>query len=75
MRDRCWRLHYNQGYDLLDYVANPEIFEIRDGYIDIFTKPGLGVEMNELALRKAEKTGHSWVNPVWRLEDGSVAEW
>lgn len=68
-------IHYNQGYDLLDYVANPEIFEIRDGYIDIFLKPGLGVEMNEVALKKAEKTGHSWVNPVWRLEDGSVAEW
>jgi len=68
-------IHYNQGYDLLDYVANPEIFDIRDGYIDVFTRPGLGVEMNEVALKKAEKKGHSWINPVWRLEDGSVAEW
>ncbi len=68
-------IHYNQGYDLLDYVANPEVFDIKDGYIDIFTKPGLGVEINESALIKAEKVGHSWVNPVWRLEDGSVAEW
>ncbi len=68
-------IHYNQGFDLLDYVANPEVFDIKDGYIDIFTKPGLGVEINEPALIKAAKTGHSWVNPVWRLEDGSVAEW
>jgi galactonate dehydratase len=68
-------IHYNQGFDLLDYVLNPEVFEIKDGFIDLFTKPGLGVEMDEQALREAQKFDHSWTNPVWRLEDGSVAEW
>uniref|UniRef100_UPI00192E41D9 galactonate dehydratase n=1 Tax=Mucilaginibacter pedocola TaxID=1792845 RepID=UPI00192E41D9 len=68
-------IHYNQGFDLLDYVANPEIFKITDGYIDLFTKPGLGVEINEDALKEAQKVGHNWANPVWRLEDGSLAEW
>jgi galactonate dehydratase len=68
-------IHYNQGFDLLDYVANPEIFKITDGYIDLFEKPGLGVEINEAALLEAQKIGHNWANPVWRLEDGSLAEW
>jgi galactonate dehydratase len=68
-------IHYNQGFDLLDYVLNPEVFEIKDGFISLFEKPGLGVDINEAALRKAQKIGHQWVNPIWRLADGSFAEW
>jgi len=68
-------IHYNQGCDLLDYVSNPEIFEVKNGFIDLFDKPGLGVEVDEKALLEAQKTGHQWVNPIWRLEDGSFAEW
>jgi galactonate dehydratase len=26
-------------------------------------------------VREMAKVGHRWRNPVWRLEDGSVAEW
>uniref|UniRef100_UPI0037449344 galactonate dehydratase n=1 Tax=Pedobacter psychroterrae TaxID=2530453 RepID=UPI0037449344 len=68
-------IHYNQGFDLLDYVSNTEVFTIRDGYIDLFERPGLGVEVNEAALMEAQKIGHQWTNPIWRLEDGSFAEW
>ncbi|MES2456538.1 MAG: galactonate dehydratase [Bacteroidota bacterium] len=68
-------IHYNQGCDLLDYVSNPEIFEVKNGFIDLFDKPGLGVEVDEKALLEAQKTGHQWANPIWRLEDGSFAEW
>jgi galactonate dehydratase len=53
----------------LDYVL------IKDGFIDLFTKPGLGVELDKQALKKAQKISHSWTNPVWRLADVSVAEW
>lgn len=68
-------IHYNQGFDLLDYVSNPEVFNLKDGYIELFDKPGLGIEINETALKKAQKVGHSWSNPIWRLEDGSITEW
>ncbi len=68
-------IHYNKGYDLLDYVLNPEIFTIKDGYIDLFTKPGLGVEINEEKLKEAQKIDHNWTNPIWRNEDGNFAEW
>lgn len=68
-------IHYNQGFDLLDYVLNPEVFNIKDGYIDLFQKPGLGVEMNEEKLREGQKIGHNWTNPIWRGRDGNFTEW
>ena len=68
-------IHYNQGFDLLDYVLNPEIFDIKDGYIDLFQKPGLGVEINEEKLREGQKIGHNWSNPIWRGPDGNFTEW
>jgi len=68
-------IHYNKSFDLLDYVLNPEVFEVKDGYIDLFTGAGLGVEMNEEKLIEAAKIGHDWKNPLWRNEDGNFAEW
>jgi len=68
-------IHYNVGADLLDYMNNPEIFDFKDGYIDVFTGPGLGVDVNEEKVREMSKVGHSWKNPVWRTASGVVAEW
>ncbi|TYA89221.1 galactonate dehydratase [Seonamhaeicola marinus] len=68
-------IHYNEGYDILDYMSNPEIFELKDGYIELLTKPGLGVEIDEDKLKEAAKIGHNWANPIWRHEDGNFAEW
>lgn len=68
-------IHYNQGFDLLDYVSNPEDFEVKDGYIDLFKKPGLGVEINEEKLKEGQKIGHQWSNPIWRGADGNFTEW
>jgi galactonate dehydratase len=68
-------IHYSEGADLLDYVSNPEVFEFKDGYIDVFDGPGLGIEVNEEKVREMAKTGHNWKNPVWRTDSGVVAEW
>ncbi|MEW4923683.1 galactonate dehydratase [Algibacter sp. 2305UL17-15] len=68
-------MHYNNGYDLLDYVSNPEVFDIHDGYINLFAKPGLGVEINEDKLKEAQKIGYYWSNPIWRGKDGNFSEW
>ena len=49
-------IHYNEegGMDLLDYVANPECFDVdEEGYIRALQGPGLGLEINEAAVRKA----------------------
>ncbi len=46
-----------------------------DGMVMIPTRPGLGIEINEDALRDAARRGHRWRNPIWRHNDGSFAEW
>lgn len=68
-------IHYNKGYDILDYVLNPEALEVEKGYIKLFEKPGLGIEINEDKLKEAQKIGHNWANPIWRNQDGNFAEW
>lgn len=68
-------IHYNEGYDLLNYLKNPEIFRYRDGYCDLLAGPGLGVEIDEEYVRKMAAEGHDWHNPIWRDSDGVIAEW
>ncbi|MBB3662496.1 MULTISPECIES: galactonate dehydratase [Prauserella salsuginis group] len=68
-------IHYNQGSDLLDYLADPAVFAFADGYVQRPTAPGLGVEIDEAAVAKAAETGHRWRSPIWRHEDGGFAEW
>ncbi len=68
-------IHYNEGFDLLDYMKNPEVFDLKDGYIKLLSKPGLGIEIDELKLKEAQKIGHNWSNPIWRNKDGSFTEW
>lgn len=55
-----------------DYLKEP--FTVRDGYIDVPTKPGLGVELNDDAL--AELADDGWrKNQYVTYEDGSQADW
>lgn len=68
-------IHYNQGGDLLDYLLNPEVFQIEDGYIERPKLPGLGVLIDEEKVREMAKEGHNWKNPIWRNADGSITEW
>ena len=68
-------IHYNEGYKLTEYVKNPEVFDIKDGYIARFDGPGLGIEIDEDKVRSISKEKHNWKNPVWRNEDGSISEW
>jgi galactonate dehydratase len=68
-------IHYNDQADLLDYMLNPEVFKLKNGYIDRLKLPGLGIEINEEKVREMAKQGHNWKNPVWRNEDGSITEW
>jgi len=75
IQEQSLGIHYNQSNDLLDYVKNPDIFKYKDGYLRILDKPGLGIEINEDKVREMAKMGHNWKNPIWRNEDGTIAEW
>ncbi|MGI5525245.1 galactonate dehydratase [Micromonospora sp. CA-259024] len=68
-------IHYHVGSELLDYVVDPEPFRFVDGHIARFDRPGLGITVDEAAVRKAARTPHAWRNPVWQHADGSFAEW
>ena len=75
IQEQSLGIHYNQGSDVLDYLADPTVFHYANGFVQRLTAPGLGIEINEDKVREAAKIGHQWRNPVWRNEDGSVAEW
>lgn len=75
IQEQSLGIHYNQGSDLLDYLTDKTVFEYENGYVNIPDKPGLGIEINEEHVRKMAAIGHNWRNPVWRHQDGSVAEW
>jgi galactonate dehydratase len=68
-------IHYNVGADLFTYCRDKQQLTPQDGYLAIPTGPGLGVDIDEDAVRESNKERHRWRNPVWRLEDGSFAEW
>jgi galactonate dehydratase len=68
-------IHYNVGHDLLEFVTNKEALSPVEGYLAIPSGPGLGVLIDEAAVRAAHKDRHRWRNPVWRHADGSFAEW
>lgn len=75
IQEQSLGIHYNQGADLLDYLADPTVFEYKDGFVYRNELPGLGIEVNEAKVREAAAIGHSWKNPIWRTPDGVVAEW
>jgi galactonate dehydratase len=54
------------------YLKKP--FEVRQGYVDLPTGPGLGIEVDEEALKS--KIGHDWRNSeTYDPHDGSVVDW
>ncbi|MFI7149801.1 galactonate dehydratase [Nonomuraea sp. NPDC050022] len=68
-------IHYNRGAEVLDYCLDKTPLAFVDGYVERLTAPGLGIEVDDQAVRSAGKTGHSWRGPIWRHRDGSYAEW
>jgi galactonate dehydratase len=75
IQEQSLGIHYNEDNDLLDYLVDPAVFAFTDGYVERPTGPGLGIEIDEAAVRKAAEDPHRWRNEIWRLKDGSFAEW
>jgi galactonate dehydratase len=75
IQEQSLGIHYNQDNDLLDYLQDRSVFAYEDGFVRIPEGPGLGIEVDEAAVRRQAAIGHRWRNPVWRHADGSFAEW
>jgi len=69
-------IHYNAGpEDLTSYTKNPEVWNVKDGYIDLMKGPGLGIEIDEEQVRRLSKNAEPWVAPGFIGPGGEVREW
>ncbi|MER7190591.1 galactonate dehydratase [Streptomyces flaveolus] len=68
-------IHYNVGAGPLDYLVDTTPLRFHDGHLLRTAAPGLGIEVDEKAVRAADNSVADWRNPVWRHTDGSFAEW
>jgi galactonate dehydratase len=75
IQEQSLGIHYNAGTDLLDYVVDRAPLRFVDGYVERPLTPGLGIEVDEAAIRRADRIGHRWRSPVWRDDSGAFAEW
>jgi galactonate dehydratase len=80
IQEQSLGIHYNgPGSDLLDYLRDPSVFAYHDGWVERPQLPGLGVDVDENGIEEAaawtKDNHHEWRTPVWRHEDGSLAEW
>ncbi|KAG8534103.1 uncharacterized protein KY384_000947 [Bacidia gigantensis] len=71
-------IHYNTEageYDITNYVRDPSVWTVKDGYIDGLCGPGLGIEVNEAEVRQVAKTTPPWPPKGFTGPDGSIREW
>jgi galactonate dehydratase len=75
IQEQSSRMHYNGDADLTSYLVDTTPFDFVAGYAKRPTGPGLGIEVDEDAVRRASEIGHAWRGPIWRHDDGGLAEW
>lgn len=68
-------IHYNQGADVGDYLLDRDLVTVTDGHLQVPDGPGLGITVDEDAVRQAADPQLAWRAPVWHHRDGSLAEW
>ncbi|OJD15278.1 hypothetical protein AJ78_04463 [Emergomyces pasteurianus Ep9510] len=71
-------IHYNTeagSYDITNYVTDPSVFDIEDGYVDALTKPGLGIDIDEKEVRRVAVTAEAWTPMEFYGVDGGIREW
>ncbi|HQE30712.1 MAG TPA: galactonate dehydratase [Propionibacteriaceae bacterium] len=68
-------IHYNKVADILTYLVDTSVFDIVDGSIERLVAPGLGIDVDEAAVRAADREPFAWQAPLWRHDDGAFAEW
>jgi galactonate dehydratase len=69
-------IHYNtEGHDLLSYLKDKTVFALTDGHVQAPMGPGLGIALDEALIRDLARDAKPWRNPIFRVPDGSFAEW
>jgi galactonate dehydratase len=65
IQEQSLDIHYNQDSDVLDYLADPDVFAFDEGYVTPPDDPGLGITIDEDVVRDRE-TEADWHSPIWR---------
>lgn len=61
---------------LCDYLQDQTAFKYDKGHLEITDRPGNGVIVNEERVREiSAQRPEPWKSPLWRTEDGVIAEW
>ncbi|KAF2108598.1 mandelate racemase/muconate lactonizing enzyme domain-containing protein [Lophiotrema nucula] len=68
-------IHYNVGGDITNYIRNPEVWKVTDGYIELLKGPGLGIDIDEEQVRALSKDAKVWVSPGFIGPGGEIREW
>ncbi|RHZ56900.1 uncharacterized protein CDV56_102418 [Aspergillus thermomutatus] len=71
-------IHYNTEageYDITSYVKDPGVFEVKDGYVNALTAPGLGIEVDEETVRRVALKTEPWLCKEFFGTDGGIREW
>lgn len=58
-------------YKFVDYGD----YNVKDGYVELMKKPGLGIDVDEDAVRHVAENTKPWRAPEWTGKDGALAEW
>ncbi|TGZ79108.1 enolase C-terminal domain-like protein [Ascodesmis nigricans] len=75
-------IHYNKmtpegagEWDLNSYLKDKSVFDVKEGYVQTPTGPGLGIEVDEDLIRKISKDCKAWRCLEFFGPDGAVREW
>jgi galactonate dehydratase len=68
-------IHYNEGADLMTYVKDKEIWKVKDGLVELMKGVGLGIQIDEEAVRRESVDARAWVSPGFIGPGGEVREW
>lgn len=75
LQEQSIGMAYNKGQEIGDYLKDRLVFQYENGYVALLDAPGLGLDVDEAAVRRMAQPNLEWKNPVCRLEDGCVTEW
>lgn len=75
IQEQSLGIHYNREADLLDYLKDRSVFTYENGFAALPEGPGLGIRLDEELLKERAREDGAWKNPLWRNDDGTVAEW
>ena len=71
-------IHYNIDAgeeDIGTYVKDKSVFNVKNGFVDVLGKPGLGIEIDEEVVRAKSSGAKPWRTAGFFGEDGSIREW